>query len=122
MAVLNIPVDYTLKNCSGWPGSYRRVTDKSFVTIWQLAKTLEDVLDTLNDADCRVPPAEYNFWDPSHYTLSGLATKARILRKKGIPLKTLNRCQAKLQAKAQEAKLQKQKEFEELKALASLLG
>lgn len=121
MAALNIPVKYT-RGKRHPRGEVRLVTDKSFVTIWQLAKTLDDVLDTLNDAGCKVKPS-YNTWGQlRNYTLPGLAIKARILRKKGIPLKTLNRCQVKLQAKAQEAKLQKQKEFEELKALASLLG
>tara|TARA_R100000426_G_C4743454_1_gene80493 strand:- start:84 stop:452 length:369 start_codon:yes stop_codon:yes gene_type:complete len=120
MAVLNIPVKYT-RGKRHSDGEVRLVTDKSFVTIWQLAKTLDDVLDTLNNAGCKVKPSWHTWGQLRNYTLSGLATKARILRKKGIPLKTLKRCQVKLQAKAEEAKLEKQKQIKELQTLAEAL-
>jgi len=103
----------------------KKPTDKSFVTIWQLAEIVDDVRDTLTEAGCRANDWYYGGY--CKYTLSGLKAKATLLRKKGIPLKVLksSRDLAKEYARTHEGKAEKrrakQQEIKDLQTLAQSL-
>jgi hypothetical protein len=104
-------------------------TDKSFVTIWQLAETVDDVRDTLTEAGCRThePWVYPRSQATREYSLNGLKAKATLLRKKGIPLKVLksSRDLAKEYARTHEGKAEKrrakQQEIKDLQTLAQSL-
>jgi len=77
MAILPVKVE-TTKKASWSTRSYVKVTNKSFITIWQMASCLEDVVDTINSA----PGCDY--------TRGGLKSKATFMRNAyGINLKPL---------------------------------
>jgi|TARA_R110002020_G_scaffold67737_1_gene177677 hypothetical protein len=74
-------------------GPYKRVvntvrpTKKSFIIVWQLAETLEDVQETLNAAGCT--GSSYGFGNKG-YSLTGVKGLAtRIQNRDKINLKTL---------------------------------
>ena len=94
MAVLtSVKIEKTSKPVPYWerrqwpngPQLEYRETKKSFVTLWQLANTLDDVWDSLNAAGCgRVEGGRVH----TDY-LGSLKAKATRLRNLGVPLKEL---------------------------------
>ena len=118
MANLNIDVQLHSDN-------RLKPTNKSFVTIWQLAETVDDVRDTLTEAGCRT--RHWYTGSVREYSLNGLKAKATLLRNKGIPLRVLKSSHdlAKEYARTHEGKAEKrrakQQEIKDLQALAQSL-
>jgi len=102
-------------------GPYKRIvntvrpTKRAFIIVWQLAETLEDVLETLNAAGCT--GSSYGFGNEG-YSLTGVKGLAtRIQNRDKINLKTLRSINAPAKAKGQA----KEEELANLRFLADAL-
>ena len=127
MAVLPITVETTEDTTyTGW--DYRKtgtktVTRKGFVRVWQLASSLEDVVETLAAHGVTPPTQKHPAAAP--YTLQGVRAKAAMMRDSDrIPLKQLQSVTraARAAEKALQEKLARECELQELRALAKSLA
>lgn len=93
MAVLPVKVEKTEKRLELWyrrhyphsPSCEYRPTHKSFVTLWQLANTVDDVVESLDAAGC----GAHSGGKFIGYYVSTVKAQATRLRNLGVPLKEL---------------------------------
>ena len=93
MAILPVNVEKTEKKLEHWyrrnypnsPSCEHRPTNKSFVTLWQLANTADDVIESLNAAGC----GGHSDGEFVGYYVSTVKAQATRLRNLGVPLKEL---------------------------------
>jgi len=84
MAVLDITNLQTERRWHTWHNSaYQYATDETFILVWQLARTLDDVEDTLAAHGCRHARTNADAFR------SSLQNRAKSFRGKGIDLQTL---------------------------------